>query len=82
MWDENVLTFLVDPKIAAKIKKGDYVLVDYRPMDKVPAPRHTIVKILKPDVGKRVWNSYKDFLQSKKESAARTIETPSRRYIG
>ena len=31
MWDENVLTMAVSPKIASKIREGDLVLVDYRP---------------------------------------------------
>ena len=83
MWDENVLTMLVDPKIAAKVKKGNFVLVDYRPQEKVPAPRHVVVKVLSPAEGRRIWNRYKEFLATKKERAAiRTIEPPSRRYIG
>ena len=29
MWDENLFTFLVDPKLANKIKIGDIVRLDY-----------------------------------------------------
>ena len=41
MWDENVLTMLVAPKIASKVREGDTVLCDYRPEANmsVPVPR-------------------------------------------
>ncbi|MFH1421016.1 MAG: hypothetical protein ABIG30_03600, partial [Candidatus Aenigmatarchaeota archaeon] len=45
MWDGNVFTFAVHPKIAGKIKAEDVVLVDYTPLAGTPVPKHTVVKI-------------------------------------
>jgi hypothetical protein len=68
MWDENIITFLVAKKIAGKIKKGDIVLVDYRLIsEKVPVPRHVIVKILKGEKGEEVWGKYKEFYENRKK---------------
>lgn len=68
MWDENIMTFLVAPKIADKIKEGDVVLVDYRLIsEKVPAPRHVVIKILKGKKGKEVWNKYKELYRIRKK---------------
>ncbi|MCX6769820.1 MAG: hypothetical protein NT051_04035, partial [Candidatus Micrarchaeota archaeon] len=45
MWDENVLTMQVAPKIASKIREGDTVLADYRPEKglSVPVPKNIVV---------------------------------------
>jgi len=69
MWDDNVITFMVIPEIANKIKKGDVALVDYRPIsEKVPFPKHTIIKVLKANKGKEIWNEYTSYLKKKKGS--------------
>jgi len=71
MWDRNVLTFMVHPKISAKIKKGDYVLVDYKPIsEKAPIPRHTIIKIIKGKTADGVWKEYKRFFSEKQKKAS------------
>lgn len=78
MWDENILTFLVDPKIADDIKVGDIVLVDYRPSPQAPVPRHTVIKILDKERGERVWKCYKRYYEQKRKREV-TVE---RKYIG
>ena len=66
MWDENIFTFLVNQKLGKKIKAGDVVLVDYRYTDK-PAPNHIIIKILKGEKGKRIWETYTGYYSKKRE---------------
>ncbi|MFH0927682.1 MAG: hypothetical protein V1822_03830 [Candidatus Micrarchaeota archaeon] len=86
MWDENVLTLLVHPKIADKIKAGQTVLADYRPDEKreQPVPRHEIVKIISGKKAEKIWGAYKDMLDSKKRKANVAIEKqlPAQSYIG
>ncbi len=70
MWDENQMTFSVDPKISDKIKSGDFVIVDYSSMSpQYPIPRNTVVKVLSGDVGKEVWKDYKEYLVKLKEKS-------------
>ncbi len=74
MWDENQFTFLVAQTLSKKLKKGDVVLVDYRPMsDKLPIPNHTIVKILGNKLGQDVWRQYTKFHEKNKQAAAKTV---------
>ena len=63
MWDGNQLTFDVEKKISSKINEGDIVLVDYtqEPKDRLPLPRHLVVKVLKGKTGIKVWNAYKSY---------------------
>jgi len=60
MWDENLLTVLVDAKIALKIREGDTVLVDYRPAPglSVPAPKQIACKIIRGAKAEAVWKEY------------------------
>lgn len=68
MWDKNILTLLVSPKLAKKVKKETYVLVDYRPVsNQIPVPRHLVVKILKGKKGEAVWKQYKSYLAEKQK---------------
>lgn len=85
MWDENILTLLVNQKIVAKIKAGQTVLVDYRPDEKreTPVPRHEIVKILSGKRAERVWNVYRDMYDRKRRKAKVEAEKmPAQSYIG
>lgn len=75
MWDENLFTFLVNPKISKKVRTGDIVLIDYRCTDK-PVPNHLIVKILKGDKGKNVWNKYSEYFNKKKDRGPIKIPVP------
>jgi hypothetical protein len=60
MWDENLLTLFVDPKLAMRIKEGDTVLVDYRPLPdmRVPVPRQVVSKVIKGAKAEAVWKEY------------------------
>ena len=79
MWDENIITFSVAPKLAGKIKKGDVALVDYRPIsDSIGIPKHVIIKILSGNKGKELWSIYKDYLKKKKIEAGRELKIKPR----
>jgi|TARA_Y100000310_G_C20693967_1_gene824187 protein associated with RNAse G/E len=70
MWDENILTFTIDSKIATKAKKNDIVIVDYNPTsEKMQIPKTIITKILRGKVAEETWRKYKDYLKKKKELA-------------
>jgi hypothetical protein len=81
MWDKNILTFTVDPKIAKAIRHDECVLVDYTPMsEKMPVPRHLIVKILKGKTADEVWKQYKKFFADKQMTATQQPMAPQ--YFG
>lgn len=89
MWDENMITLLVEPPIGKDIKKGDIVLVDYRPMPTSPAPRLTVTKILRGNAAKETWNVYKDHFRKQKVkpviqkiSAAMPQQPQEQHYVG
>lgn len=83
MWDENVLTMLVEPKIAGKIREGDMVLCDYRPEKSmsVPVPRNVVVKIMKGKAAEKMWHEYREVYEKKKRHEGREKEA-SQSYIG
>ena len=83
MWDENVLTMEVAPKIASRIREGDIVLCDYRPSKglSVPVPRNTIVKILKGKAAERMWQEYRE-VQEKKKRQEHSEKQSQQSYIG
>ena len=82
MWDENMLTFLVDPKLSSKIDRDDIVLVDYRPIDEKSAiPKHLVIKILKNKAGLNVWKSYKLHFDKQKQRAL-TNQQVQQNYMG
>jgi hypothetical protein len=85
MWDENLIILEVDKKIAGKIKEGDYVMADYRPLsEQSPYRKMMICKILKGDVGKKLFKEFNDEFQNKKkkkEEASAQVQTPPMPYI-
>jgi hypothetical protein len=83
MWDENVLTMEVAPKIAGKIKAGDIVLADYRPEKglSVPVPRNVIVKILSGKSADVMWREYREVYDKRKKHDTREKDA-SQSYIG
>lgn len=83
MWDENVLTMLVAPKLAAKIKGGQIVLVDYRPEParRAPVPSHTVVKIISGKKAEAVWKAYREVFERQQKKAAAPVQ-PAQSYIG
>ncbi len=83
MWDENILTLEIHPKIRQRIKEGDVVLVDYRPADRltVPVPKQQIVKIIRGKRGHALWTQYTEYHEKRKRSANRLPTAPPG-YIG
>jgi len=85
MWDENILTFNISAKLGKIVKEGDIVIVDYSPKsEKIPVPKHEIVKVLQGDTGQKMWKKYKDFLKKRKPmaTAPQQVQKPSLQYIG
>ncbi|HKZ45416.1 MAG TPA: hypothetical protein VJ343_01805 [archaeon] len=75
-WDENVITYSVDPRIADDLKVGDVVLIDYNPTSEQPfRPKMVVTKILKGEKAKKTWGFYKDYY--KKRPKARPDQMPS-----
>ena len=71
MWDENILTLVVDPKITNDVRVGDKVFVDYRPIT-VPSSANTpviakqvIAKVIKVREQKLFGRNTRNFLSSK-----------------
>lgn len=83
MWDDNVLTMMVAPKIAGKIREGDIVLADYRPAKglSVPVPMNVVVKILRGKVAEKVWHEYREVHEKRKKSE-RGEKLAQQSYIG
>lgn len=83
MWDDNVLTMLVAPKLASKVKEGDIVLADYRPEQglSVPVPRHTVVKILAGKSADKMWHEYRDVHEKRKKHDTKEQQA-QQSYIG
>jgi hypothetical protein len=83
MWDENLLTMAVAKPLAARIKEGDVVLADYRPVKgmSVPVPANLIVKILRGKPAEKVWQEYREVYEKKKRNE-RGEKQASQSYIG
>ena len=81
MWDENLITVLVEPNLHSKISKNDLVLVDYRPMENKPAPKLIVNKVIKGNIGKNIWATYKDFHSKRKQGATNPFKT-KQNYVG
>ena len=83
MWDENVLTMLVAPRIAKQVREGDMVLCDYRPEKgmSVPVPKNVVVKILRGKQAEKMWHEYKEVHEkrNKRESKEKQAQQS---YIG
>ncbi|MFQ6135760.1 MAG: hypothetical protein ACE5PM_01115 [Candidatus Hydrothermarchaeales archaeon] len=85
MWDRNLLTLLVDLNLAAKVKEGDIVLVDYRPLSDrgPPAPKMIVTKVLRGEIAERTWREYKAYYKKKKEELGPGAPIPApQSYIG
>jgi len=81
MWDTNIFTLTVEPKIATALKEKDIVLVDYSPVsEKVPVSKQVITKIIYKKKAKMIWDEYKDYARQKKKQAI--TKAPVRNYMG
>lgn len=87
MWDENLITVLVNKNISSKIGEGDIVLVDYRPISAtVPVPKMEVTKLLKGKSGEKTWTEYRDRHRALKGKQIPFIsppmQPPTQGYIG
>ncbi len=81
MWDENILTLVVDDRIAKDIREGDFVLVDYRPKvlgQNTVIPKQKVAKIVRGERAKKIWEMYKEYFKQQKTKATQHM----RPYIG
>ena len=70
MWDNNLLILEVDSKLAVKLKDNDFVIADYRPVaNNSPHRRMKIIKILRGELGKKVFNEFVGEYEAKKTKA-------------
>ncbi|MBI4009815.1 MAG: hypothetical protein HY361_01285 [Candidatus Aenigmarchaeota archaeon] len=88
MWDENILTLVVDPKITNDVRVGDKVFVDYRPIT-VPSSANTpiiakqvIAKVIKGKRAEAVWKEYKKFFEQQRQKPQTLVPRPQESYIG
>ena len=88
MWDDNILTLVVEQKISTDINIGDKVLVDYRPIS-IPTStnipmiaKQTITKILKGKRAEIVWKEYKKFFEQQRQRPQTSVQRPAESYIG
>ncbi len=85
MWDGHTLTVNVHPKLGAKIRAGDFVLVDYYPVKGfgTPFPKIQVTKILRGPKARKIVEEYKSYMTKIRKSKS---PTPSgqvnERYIG
>ncbi len=85
MWDENLITVLLEPSLDGKISRDDIVLVDYRPFANKPVPKMIVTKILKGAKAKQTWKTYKDHhKKTKKPQMAQSMPRIEARqpYVG
>lgn len=82
MWDENLITVMVEPHLNEKLKKDDIVLVDYRPTEGRPIPKMTVVKLLRGTSAKNVWSTYKDFYKKRKQPQTPVERAQKQHYVG
>jgi len=84
MWDENVLTLLVDARLSPKLREGDIVLVDYRPLEgcSPPMPRQIVTKILHGKKADALWKEYQQVRERQKQAAAAAAQRGGQSYIG
>lgn len=88
MWDDNIVTLVVEPKISTDINVGDKILVDYRPIS-IPTSantpviaKQTITKILKGKRAEIIWKEYRKFFEQQRQRPQTTVQRPAESYIG
>jgi len=66
---------------------GDYVLVDYNPTsERLRVPKVIVTKIVRGDLAKGMWKTYKSFLNRKKKQVKQRVKVtepgvvPARSY--
>ncbi len=82
MWDENIFTVIVDAKLAAKIKEGDLVIVDYYPIAaQSQMPKRIVTKIVRGKPAEAIWSAYKAY-QKKQVTMKETAMHEHSEYMG
>ncbi len=80
MWDENIFTVLVDAKLAAKIREGDVVIVDYYPISpQSQVPKRVVTKVLRGKASEALWTAYKAY--HKRQGAIRETMHEHHEYM-
>lgn len=89
MWDENMISILVDESLSLQIRVDDIVLVDYRPISEtLPVPRFLVTKVLRGDVAAETWRIYREKYRAMKGKPLPLISSqgapiqPPHSYIG
>jgi len=88
MWDGHTLVINADPRLKAKLKLGDIVLVDYYPSDKFknPVPSIQITKVLRGDKARHIVEEYKSYFKRVRKIGRKYPEGPAEKvhesYIG
>ncbi len=88
MWDDNILTLVVEQKISSEVNVGDKVLVDYRPVQ-VPSNPNTpviakqaISKVIKGKRAESMWKEYRKFFEQQRQRQQTVVPRPAESYIG
>jgi len=88
MWDDNILTLVVDSKISSSVNIGDKVLVDYRPVEVPNNPntpviaRQLITKIIKGKRAEAIWKEYRKLFEQQRQRPQTFVPRPQESYIG
>lgn len=70
MWDQNLLMLQVHKKIEGKIKENDFIIADYTPVaPNSPHRKMMITKIVKGDLGKKIYKEFTDEYERRKSKA-------------
>jgi len=88
MWDDNILTLVVDSKISNNVSVGDKVLVDYRPVE-VPnnsniqvIAKQLVTKVIKGKRAEAIWKEYRKFFEQQRQKPQTLVPRPPESYIG
>ncbi len=88
MWDDNILTLVVEQKISSKINVGDKVLVDYRPVQVPNNPNTSVIakqvisKVIKGKRAEAVWKEYRKFFEQQRQRPQTLVPRAPESYIG
>ncbi len=88
MWDENILTLVVDSTIASDLKQGDKVLVDYRPQNLSTGDKPALVqkqlvaKIIRGGRAEQIWKEYKRWYSMQKQKTTQQSAQAFSDYMG
>lgn len=88
MWDDNILTLVVENKIASDLKQGDKVLVDYRPYNvgsaqkPALAQKQLVTKIIRGSRAEGIWREYRKYFTAQRQQKPMQHGATSADYMG